>query len=139
MNDITNEIMRNKREIEALKALQSLPSGALKLFTYSITFDLTEYNDYLIRDALVCFESNDGTTPIVSWGVSTQEQNIPWQALNKIYDKPTIENRIYTDTNKTYLVVYFGFPYGASVSSTTITFTVQVTSTVEGVLSVEFE
>lgn len=142
MNDITNEIMRNKREIEALKAKQSLPTGALKLFTYTITFDLVEYNDYLIRNANVCFQSSDGTTPVVSWGVNAQEHNIPWYGLNKIYDKPMIYSAIYSgDTDKTYLKISYGFPFGTSstATSTTITFTVQVTSTVEGVLSVELE
>lgn len=141
MNDITDEIMRNKREIEALKAKQSLPSGALKLFTYTLTFDLVEYNDYLIRNANVSFQSSDGTTPIVAWGVTAQEHSVPWYGLNKIYDKPTIYSAIASgDTDKTYLTISYGFPYGTSstATSTTITFTVQVTSTVEGALSVQF-
>lgn len=141
MNDITNDLMQNKREIEALKSRQALPSGALKLFTYNITFDLSQYNDYIIRDAIVCFQSNDGTTPIVNWGFTTQEHSVPWYLPNKIYDKPTSSNRLYAgQNNKTYLVVSFGYPVeGTTAPSVTITFNVQVTSTVEGVLSVEFE
>lgn len=136
---ITDMILRNEREIYAMKATQEIPAKTLSLNTYTKTFTLVQYNDDYTHQAFLTFKTKDGSVPVICWGVTASENNVDWQPANKIYNKPYVSFDLFdnTNTDEAYLSVDFSFPYGSSASSASITFTVQVTATTEGDLSVE--